>query len=175
MHSAKYRARPAVAAVAWPWCLTAQEKVCGYPGKICVSRGCVDKGTQVATSSGRLRPTIIRGGRQHGTITWGNLGSFTEGGSVAHKQDPDLVALVGAHLVGVTVHQQIGYFETPAEDINVLIVEGDQNRGVGVVMSEPMIIDPDPPVFCGDLVEWVPGPGKIGRITKIAVPDFEVL
>jgi hypothetical protein len=110
-----------------------------------------------------------------GTITRDNMGSFTESRRIARKQDPDLVALVGAHLVGVTVHQQIGHFETPAEDINVLIVEGDQNKGVGVVMSEPLIVDPEPPVFCGDLVEWVPGPGKIGRITKIAGPDFETL
>ena len=101
--------------------------------------------------------------------------SFIETRGVAGKEDPDLVALIGAHLVGVTVHEQIGHFETPSEDINVLIVEGDQNQGVGVVMSEPMTIEPDPPVFCGDLVEWVPGPGKIGRITKIAGPDFEML
>ena len=110
-----------------------------------------------------------------GTITRDNMGSSIESRSVADKQDPDLVATVGAHLVTVTVHEQIGDFETPAEDINVLIVKGDQNQGVGVVMSEPMISDPDPSVFCGDLVQWVPGPGKIGRITKIAAPDFEVL
>jgi hypothetical protein len=38
-----------------------------------------------------------------------------------------------------------------------------------------MIIEPDPPVFCGDLVEWVPGPRKIGRVIQIAKPDFETL
>jgi hypothetical protein len=109
-----------------------------------------------------------------GTISRDNWGGLTESRGAARKEDPDLVATVGAHLVAVTVHEQIGNFETPAEDINVLIVDGDQNKGVGVVMSEPMTIDPEPPVFCGDLVEWVPGPGKIGRITKIALPDFEM-
>jgi hypothetical protein len=104
----------------------------------------------------------------------GNLGNITEHEATG-KHDPDLVAVISSYLAAVTIHEQVDDFTTPAEYINVLIVEGDQNQGIGVVMSEPMILDPEPPVFCGDLVEWVAGPGKIGRITKIAGPDFEVL
>jgi hypothetical protein len=91
------------------------------------------------------------------------------------KQDRELLNTVAQHLVCVTLHEEIGDPSSRAEEINVLIVEGDQNQGIGVVMSEPVVLEPKARgVFCGDIVEWVPGPGKIGRITQIVTPDFEM-
>jgi hypothetical protein len=42
-------------------------------------------------------------------------------------------------------------------------------------MSEPLTIEPTPRlVVCGDLAQWVPDQGGIGRIVTVMTPDFEV-
>ena len=110
-----------------------------------------------------------------GTILTDNMLHIIGGEGTMEKRDPQLLEAIRSHLVCVILNQEVGNFESADEDINVLIVEGDQKEGIGVVMSEPMVIEPQPSVFCGDLAEWVPGPGGIGRITKIATPDFETL
>jgi hypothetical protein len=84
-------------------------------------------------------------------------------------------AVSSGRAVLMDIPEEIGNPASRAEEINVLIVEGDQNQGIGVVMSEPVIIEPKQRgVVCGDLAEWVPGPGKIGRITQVVTPDFEM-
>lgn len=92
------------------------------------------------------------------------------------EQERQLLNTVAQHLVCVTLNEQIGDASSRAEEINVLIVEGDQKQGVGVVMSEPMVIEPkDRGVFCGDVAEWQPEPGQpFGYVTQIVSPDFEI-
>jgi hypothetical protein len=87
-----------------------------------------------------------------------------------------LLASVSEHLAGVTVNVEIGNPSSPDEVINVLIVEGDQKKGIGVVMSEPMTIEPAEPIHCGDIVEWEPEQYQpCGYITYVVMPDFELM
>ena len=97
------------------------------------------------------------------------------GGKSVDKQDSQLLEAVRKHLVSVALNEEVGNPRSQDEPINVVVIEGDQREGIGVVMSEPLIIQPRRAVFCGDLVKWQPGSGGMGRITRVITPDFETM
>ena len=91
------------------------------------------------------------------------------------KEESELRAAISKHLVAVYLNEEIGNSQSPGEHINVVIVEGNQSEGLGIVMSEPLTIEPTPRlVVCGDLAQWVPDQAGIGRIVTVVTPDFEV-
>lgn len=82
-----------------------------------------------------------------------------------------LAERVGRHAQAVIVNEQVGNPRSTEEMINVVIVEGDHLCGAGVVVSEPVELDTCPAVCRGDFVEWQPGPGGFGRVTRVASGD----
>ena len=51
------------------------------------------------------------------------------------KEESELRAAISKHLVAVYLNEEIGNAESPGEHINVVIVEGNQSEGLGIVMS----------------------------------------
>ena len=91
------------------------------------------------------------------------------------KEELELRGAISKHLVAVYLNEEIGNAQSPGEHINVVIVEGNQEAGLGIVMSEPLSIEPTPRlVVSGDLAQWVPDQGGLGRIVTVVTPDFEV-
>ena len=91
------------------------------------------------------------------------------------NEESELRAAISQHLVAVYLNEEIGNAQSPGEHINVVIVEGNQSEGLGIVMSEPLTIEPTPRlVVCGDLAQWVPDRGGLARIVTVVTPDFEV-
>lgn len=97
------------------------------------------------------------------------------GHDLAGVAEADLVRAIMRHAVAVLMNEVIGDARTEGELVNVLPIEGDATRGIGVLVTEPYCLNPQPTPMRGDLVAWEPEQvGGFGRIVQLATGEYDV-
>ena len=98
-----------------------------------------------------------------------------EGRDPARRSEKELVADIMGRAVAVLMNEVIGDALTEGELVNVLPIEGDAKQGIGVLVTEPYCLNPQPTPLRGDLVAWEPeDAGGWGRIVQIATGEYDV-